>query len=88
MRLSSRVIYFAPAVLCLIIFANCNAQIISERILDRLDSLLVKENFAEINSFFASQEVRNRSSRLSDKGKGDFEILKSSYLSTVKNIVD
>lgn len=77
-----------PVVLCLIIFANCKAQIISERILDRLDSLLVKENFAEINSFFASQEVRIRSSRLSDKGKGDFEILKSSYLSTVKNIVD
>lgn len=88
MRLSARFIHFVAVVLFLINFADSNAQIISERTLDRLDSLLAQGDFAEINHFFASQEVRNQSSKLSDKGKGDFEMLQSSYLNTMKNIAD
>lgn len=88
MRLSARFIHFTALMLFFITLAHSNAQIVSERTLDRLDSLLVKGNFAEINGFFASQEARNQRSKLSDKSKGDFEILKSSYLSTMKNIAD
>lgn len=88
MGLSARLTQFILLGSLFITFAESAAQIIAERTYDRLDSLLAKGNFIAITDFFAEQEARNQKFKLSDKDQGAFDMSKSSYLSTIKNIVD
>ncbi len=88
MGLSTRFIRLAALVFLLITFTESAAQIIAERTWDRLDSLLAKGNFPQIIDFFAAQETRNQNLKLSRKDQIAFDMSKSSYLSTIKNIAD